>query len=192
MALFFFNLSGVDFINCLRLAPIFRLDAIFSALGQTYMLVTSFSKVGRRHRAQIDRAISMICTMCPTFKKSTLVTLTIWVFGKINNNEIRFFCRKRKTSKSLQRPSRTRLTRSAKRPRRICLRWTFTSGMVRPARRTTPCTMTKNETGSACHPLCQTSFRSENLTKIEQRPGKYSFSGHSFCLTNKFSVRYLN
>ena len=111
------------------------------------------------------------------------------------------FFRKRKTSKSLQRPSRTRLTRSAKRLKRICPRWTFTSGTVHPARRTTPCTRMKNETGSACHHLCQTSFQSENLTKIEQRPGKYSFSGHFFllinyhladtffCLTNNFSVR---
>ena len=58
---------GVDFINCLHHAP------IFCALRQTFTQEKSFSKVGGRRGAQMDRAaISMICAVCPTFMKSTL------------------------------------------------------------------------------------------------------------------------
>ena len=48
-----------------------RFHKLFRALRRTFTPVKSFSKVGRRCRAQMDRAISLIRALRPTFMKST-------------------------------------------------------------------------------------------------------------------------
>ena len=63
--LFILELSdtpGVDFI---------KLGAERKALRPTFEKLFTGVEVGRRRRAQMDRAISMICAVCPTFMKST-------------------------------------------------------------------------------------------------------------------------